>query len=52
MKLDFSSFGIPENGFGVLFPVNNFLCSIIFHVYGKRKNAYFHVETASSSRQT
>ena len=35
-----------------LFPQTTSYVERKFHVYGKRKNADFHVETASGSRQT
>ena len=53
MKATFSSFGIPENGFGVIFFPQTISCAEAkFLINGKRENAYFHVETASGSRQT
>ena len=52
----FSSFGIPENGLGVLFSRKQLVMykknRRQFQVYGKGENAYFHVETESGSRQT
>ena len=56
MKPNFSLFDLLENGFGVLFSVNNLLCTRKtrreFRVYSKRKNTYFHVAwTATGKRE-